>query len=127
MIRDLFNRKYAKNDILAGLTLAVESVPDGMAVGTLAAISPINGVYAYMVGGLSGAFFTSSVSLSIQATSAMAVIVATVPEVALGQPNAGPTMGAEPWHDDLFLKAFEGLAHHRSLQLWTALVDQVRQ
>ena len=88
MIRDLFNRQYAKKDILAGLTLAVESVPDGMAVGTLAAISPMNGVYAYMIGGLSGAFFTSSVSLSIQATSAMALIVATVPEVALGQPNA---------------------------------------
>jgi len=88
MIRDLFDRRYAKKDIMAGLTLAVESVPDGMAVGTLAAVNPINGVYAYMVGGLSGAFFTSSVSMGIQATSAMAVIVATVPEVAVGQPNA---------------------------------------
>ena len=88
MIRDLFNRQYAKKDILAGLTLAVESVPDGMAVGTLAAINPMNGVYAYMMGGLSGAFFTSSVSMSIQATSAMALIVAGVSEVALGQPNA---------------------------------------
>ena len=88
MIRDLFDRRYAKKDIMAGLTLAVESVPDGMAVGTLAAVNPINGVYAYMVGGLSGAFFTSSVSMGIQATSAMAVIVATVPEVALGQPTA---------------------------------------
>ena len=36
---------------MAVLTLAVESVPDGMAVGTLAAVNPINGVYAYMVGG----------------------------------------------------------------------------
>ena len=88
MIRDLFNRQYAKKDILAGLTLAVESVPDGMAVGTLAAISPMNGVYAYMIGGLSGAFFTSSVSLRIQATSAMALIVAGVPEAALEQPTA---------------------------------------
>lgn len=52
MIRDLFNRQYAKKDILAGLTLAVESVPDGVAVGTLAAINPMNGVYAYMMGGL---------------------------------------------------------------------------
>ena len=51
MIRDLFDRRYAKKDIMAGLTLAVESVPDGMAVGTLAAVNPINGVYAYMVGG----------------------------------------------------------------------------
>ena len=88
MIRDFFDRRYAKKDIMAGLTLAVESVPDGMAVGALAAVNPINGVYAYMVGGFSGAFFTSSVSMSIQATSAMAVIIATVPEVALGQPTA---------------------------------------
>lgn len=57
-------------------------------MGTLASINPMNGVYDYMVGGLSGAFFTNSVSLSIQATSAMAVIVATVPEVGLGQPAA---------------------------------------
>ena len=78
----LFDRRYVKKDITSGLTLAVESVPDGMAVGTLAALNPVTGVYAYMVGGFSGAFFTSSVSLSIQATSAMALIVAGVPEVS---------------------------------------------
>ena len=87
-LNELFNPRSAKQDIIAGLTLAVESVPDGMAVGALGAVNPINGVYAYMIGGLSGAFFTSSVSMGIQATSAMAVIVATVPEVAVGQPNA---------------------------------------
>ena len=88
MIPNLFDRRYAKNDIIAGLTLAIESIPDGMAIGALGAVSPISGVYAYMVGGLSGAFFTSSVSMSIQATSAMAVIVATIPEVRVGQPTA---------------------------------------
>jgi len=87
-IQEFFDRRYIKQDVIAGLTLAVESVPDGMAVGALAAVNPINGVYAYMVGGLSGAFFTSSISIGIQATSAMAVIVATVPEVAVGQPHA---------------------------------------
>jgi len=87
-LNELFDRRYAKQDIIAGLTLAVESVPDGMAVGALGAVNPINGVYAYMMGGLSGAFFTSSVSMGVQATSAMAVIVATVPEVAIGQPTA---------------------------------------
>ena len=87
-IQEFFDRRSLKQDIMAGLTLAVESVPDGMAIGALAAVSPINGVYAYMVGGFSGAFFTSSISMGVQATSAMAVIVATVPEVALGQPHA---------------------------------------
>ena len=88
MIDNLFDRRYAKNDIIAGLTLSVESIPDGMAIGALGAISPISGVYAYMVGSLSGTFFTSSVSMSVQATSAMALIIATVPEVRLGQPTA---------------------------------------
>ena len=110
MIRDLFDRRYAKKDIMAGLTLAVESVPDGMAVGTLAAVNPINGVYAYMVGGLSGAFFTSSVSLSIQATSAMAVIVATVPQVAVGQPNAQDALLVLCLLTGLFMVIF-GLLH----------------
>ena len=88
MIDNLFDRRHAKNDLIAGLTLAVESIPDGMAIGSLAAINPISGVYAYMVGCFSGAFFTSSVSMSVQATSAMAVIVASVPEARLGQPTA---------------------------------------
>lgn len=87
-LNELFDRRYAKQDIIAGLTLAVESVPDGMAVGALGAVNTINGVYAYMMGGLPGAFFTSSVSIGVQATSAMAIIVATVPEVALGEPHA---------------------------------------
>ena len=56
MIDNLFDRRYAKNDIIAGLTLSVESIPDGMAIGALGAINPINRVYAYMVGSLSGAF-----------------------------------------------------------------------
>ena len=89
MVRSrLLDRRYVKKDITSGLTLAVESVPDGMAVGTLAALNPVTGVYAYMVGGFSGAFFTSSVSLSIQATSAMALIVAGVPEVSPSEATA---------------------------------------
>ncbi len=41
MISNFFDRRSAKKDVAAGLTLAVESVPDGMAVGTLAAISTV--------------------------------------------------------------------------------------
>ena len=43
-LNELFDRRTAKQDIIAGLTLAVESVPDGMAVGALGAVNPINGV-----------------------------------------------------------------------------------
>ena len=52
-----------------------------MANGLLAGVNPIHGVYAYMVGVFTGAFFTSSVYMSVQGTSAMALIVASVPEV----------------------------------------------
>lgn len=88
MISNFFDRRSIKKDVTSGLTLSVESVPDGMAVGTLAALNPVTGVYAYMIGGFSGAFFTSSVSMSIQATSAMALIVAGVPEVSPSADNA---------------------------------------
>ena len=44
-------------------------------------VNPIYGLYGYMTGVFSGAFFTSSAFMSIQATSAMALIVASVPQV----------------------------------------------
>lgn len=108
--RSLFDRRYARQDIMAGLTLAVESVPDGMAVGVLGAVNPINGVYAYMVGGISGAFFTSSVSMGVQATSAMALIVASVPQVAAGQPTADDALLLLAVLTGLFMLVF-GLLH----------------
>jgi len=43
MISNFLERRSAKKDIASGLTLAIESVPDRMAVGTLAAINPIAG------------------------------------------------------------------------------------
>ena len=33
----------------------VQSVPDGLATGLLAGLSPLNGLYGYMVGTLAGA------------------------------------------------------------------------
>ena len=68
MARQFINPKTLKNDITAGLVLGIESVPDGLAQGLLAAVNPIYGLYAYMMGTFSGAFFTSSVFMAIQAT-----------------------------------------------------------
>ena len=75
------NRDTIGEDLSAGLVLGIQSVPDGMAAGLLALVNPIYGLYAYMTGVFSGAFFTSSAFMSIQATSAMALIVASVPQV----------------------------------------------
>ena len=84
MARQFINPKTLKNDITAGLVLGVESVPDGLAAGLLAAVNPIYGLYGYMMGTFSGAFFTSSVFMAVQATSAMALIVASVLQVHQG-------------------------------------------
>ena len=85
MSRYFFDPKTLKDDVIAGLVLGIESVPDGLAQGLLAAVNPVYGLYAYMMGTLSGAFFTSSVFMAIQATSAMSLIVASVPQVHAGE------------------------------------------
>ncbi len=74
-------RDTLRADGVAGLVLGVQSVPDGLATGLLAGVNPIAGLYAYMVGTLTGALVTSSAFMAIQGTGAMAMIVADVPEV----------------------------------------------
>ena len=68
-------------DAVAGLVLGVESVPDGLAAGLLAGVNPLAGLYAYLFGTIAGSFFTSSAFMAVQATGAMAIVVADVPAV----------------------------------------------
>lgn len=63
---------------MAGVVLGIESVPDGLAGGLLAGVNPVFGLYGYMMGTFSGGFFTSSSFMAVQATGAMAIIVADV-------------------------------------------------
>jgi len=70
-----------RQDAVAGLVLGVQSVPDGLATGLLAGVSPLSGLYGYMVGTIAGALVTSSSFMAIQGTGAMAMIVADVPAV----------------------------------------------
>lgn len=79
--RQLFNPATIPEDLSAGLVLGIQSIPDGLATGLLALVNPVYGLYSYMTGVFIGAFFTSSVFISVQATSAMALIIASVPEV----------------------------------------------
>ena len=78
-------------DVVAGVVLGVESVPDGLAAGLLATVNPLFGLYAYMMGTFTGAFFTSSVFMTVQATGAMALVVASVPQVTSG-PDADQSL-----------------------------------
>jgi sulfate permease, SulP family len=77
--RRRWRRSGAPKDVTAGLTLGLVSVPDGLAMGLLAGLHPVAGLYGYLVGTMTGAFATSSVLMSVQATGAMAVLIADVP------------------------------------------------
>ena len=70
------------------MTLGLVSVPDGLAMGLLAGLNPVAGLYGYLVGTVAGAFATSSVLMSVQATGAMAVLIADVPELRAAEDPA---------------------------------------
>lgn len=78
--KGFINPRTLTADIKAGLVLGIESVPDGLAQGFLAFVNPVFGLYGYMMGTFTGAFFTSSTYITIQATGAMALVVASVPQ-----------------------------------------------
>ena len=83
--KGFINPRTLKDDITAGLVLGIESVPDGLAQGFLASVNPVFGLYGYMMGTFSAAFFTSSVYMTVQATGAMSLVVASVPQTQYGQ------------------------------------------
>lgn len=84
-------RSTLRKDLGAGALLGMVSVPDGLASGLLAGLNPVAGLYGNLFGTLAGALTASSVFMSVQATGAMAVILADVPVVSDG-PDAGPAL-----------------------------------
>ena len=74
-------RESLRDDAVAGLVLGVQSVPDGLATGLLAGVSPVAGLYGYLVGTIAGAAAASSAFMVVQGTGAMAMVIADVPEV----------------------------------------------
>jgi len=69
-------RSTVKNDTIAGVVLGVESVPDGLALGVLAGVNPLSGLYGYLFGTLGGAMVNRNPVLAVQVTGATALIVA---------------------------------------------------
>jgi SulP family sulfate permease len=55
------DRRTVRPDLMSGLVLGVESVPDALASGVLAGINPLFALYAVMLATPVGAFFASSV------------------------------------------------------------------
>ncbi len=87
--RTWFTRKTLRKDAVAGLILGVEAVPDGLAAGLLAGVNPLAGLYGYLFGMVGAAVFTSSAFMAVQATSAMALVVADAELGSLPDPDRG--------------------------------------
>jgi sulfate permease, SulP family len=86
-LRKLFSRKTIGKDAASGLVLGIEAVPDGLAAGLLAGLNPLAGLYAYLFGMVGATFFTSSTFMAVQATGAMALIVADSDLQSLDDPD----------------------------------------
>ncbi|WP_230590033.1 SulP family inorganic anion transporter [Rhodococcus globerulus] len=73
-IRALLPReRMTRADVIAGLPGAIGSVPDGMASGVLAGVSPLHGLYASMAGRVFGGLSTSTRLMVVTTTSASAL------------------------------------------------------
>ncbi len=67
-------RSTLRREGVAGLTVTVSSIPDGMANGVLAGVNPIYGLYANMVAPIIGGFTSSTRLMVINSTSAAALV-----------------------------------------------------
>lgn len=83
----MFSRRTMKDDAVAGVVLGIESVPDGLASGLLAGVNPLAGLYAYLFGTVGGALVTSTPFMAVQATGAMALVVADTDLAARPDPD----------------------------------------
>jgi MFS superfamily sulfate permease-like transporter len=64
-------------DLVAGLSLAAFVIPESLAYATLAHLSPVTGLYCYLVAGIGYALFGTSRQLAVGPTSALAIVIAS--------------------------------------------------
>ncbi|MFC4125317.1 SulP family inorganic anion transporter [Nocardia rhizosphaerae] len=82
-------QRMTKADVVAGVPGAIGGVPDGMAAGLLAGVSPVHGLYASLAGRFFGGIGTSTRLMVITTTSASALAAGSVlTEVAPEQRSA---------------------------------------
>ena len=70
-----YKRSDLRGDLLAGITVAVVLVPQGMAYGLLAGLPPVYGLYAGIVPLLLYAFFGSSRQLSVGPVALVSLLI----------------------------------------------------
>lgn len=70
-----YNGKWLRGDLLAGLTVGVMLIPQGMAYGLLAGLDPIYGLYAGIIPLVLYAFFGTSRQLSVGPVALVSLLV----------------------------------------------------
>lgn len=70
-----YKKSYLQGDIIAGLTVGVMLIPQGMAYGLLAGLDPIYGLYAGIVPLLLYSFFGTSRQLSVGPTALVSLLI----------------------------------------------------
>lgn len=71
-----YNKKFLKGDIIAGLTVGVMLIPQGMAYAQIAGLPLIYGLYASIIPCFIYAIFGSSRQLSVGPTAVVSILVA---------------------------------------------------
>jgi len=90
-----FSKARLQTDLLAGLTVAAVAVPGGLAMGKLAGVSPVAGLYATMLPLVAYALFGSSRQLVVGPDGVLAILTATtVAPLAAGQPGRYAALAA---------------------------------
>jgi len=71
-----YRRSWLRADLIAGIALWAPLVPAGLALGQLAGVSPVAGLYVAAIGGLAYALLGTSRYLPVGPESAIAILVA---------------------------------------------------
>lgn len=82
--------KSLKSDIVAGFSTGLFSIPEGMAYAQLAGVNPVYGLYSGIVATLIAALSTGTILMVSTLTSAIALSMASVLEVAGVNANSNP-------------------------------------
>jgi sulfate permease, SulP family len=91
-----YQRRWLRTDLIAGVTIFAVLVPQGMAYGQLAGVTPVAGLYTAYIAMIFYALFASSryVMIGPDSTTAILVAASVAPFVAGGDPARYATLVA---------------------------------
>lgn len=70
-----YERRWLRDDLTAGVTLAAYAIPVSLAYASLAGLPPQMGLYCYLVGGIGYALLGTSRQLAVGPTSALSLLL----------------------------------------------------